>query len=366
MLEFVRIQRFKTLADAQFPLAYLNLFTGLNGMGKSSLLQVLLLLRQSHERNLLPRGLQLNGDYVNLGTGIDVLSTRSNEESIAFHLKWKEKPVQQFRFEYQAQADLLPLSQAVTSMSQDESLFGRNFQYLSADRIGPKTHYELSDFSLQQKNSIGKQGEYAAHFIADNQAKPLAIKQLKHEQAITDTFLDNLNAWMSHLAPGLSVRTHLQRTLNLVTLSYAFRQNNDMTADFKPQNVGFGLTYALPVVTALLRAKPGDMVIIENPESHLHPSAQSNLGRLCALAAASGVQLFLETHSDHFLNGIRVAVRNHLVQPNQVAIFYLERNVEDPNHTTVVHSPRVDDLGRLSFWPEGFFDEWSKNLEQLL
>ncbi len=366
MLEFVRIQRFKTLTDAKFPLAQLNLFTGLNGMGKSSLLQVLLLLRQSHERGLLHQGLQLNGDYVNLGTGVDVLSTRSNEESIAFLLKWRDHSALSFRFDYQEQADLLPCSETVGTIPADLSLFGRKFQYLSADRISPRTHYELSDFSLQQRNTIGKQGEYTAHFIAENQTKPLAIKQLKHEHASTDTFLDNLNAWMSHMAPGLRVRTHLQRTLNLVTLSYAFRQNHDVTADFKPQNVGFGLTYALPVVTALLRATPGDMVIIENPESHLHPSAQSSLGRLCALAAAAGVQLFLETHSDHFLNGVRVAVRKQLIAPEQVAIFFLERSLEDSNHATVVHAPRIDPQGRLDFWPDGFLDEWSKTLEQLL
>ena len=81
MLEFIRIQRFKTLMDASFPLAGLNLFSGLNGMGKSSLLQVLLLLRQSYKQNtLFDKGLFLKGDYLALGTGQDVLAEDAEEE----------------------------------------------------------------------------------------------------------------------------------------------------------------------------------------------------------------------------------------------------------------------------------------------
>ena len=70
MIEFINIQNFKTLLNASFPLGNLNLFSGLNGMGKSTLVQSLLLLRQSYERNTLKtKGLLLNGDYVNIGTG---------------------------------------------------------------------------------------------------------------------------------------------------------------------------------------------------------------------------------------------------------------------------------------------------------
>jgi hypothetical protein len=89
MLEFLRIQRFKTLLDASFPLSNLNLFTGLNGMGKSSVIQALLLLRQSHEVNVLSnRGLLLKGSYLNLGVGQDVLAAQAEINSIAFLLKY--------------------------------------------------------------------------------------------------------------------------------------------------------------------------------------------------------------------------------------------------------------------------------------
>ncbi|WP_180834594.1 AAA family ATPase, partial [Vibrio parahaemolyticus] len=65
----------------------------------------------------------------------------------------------------------------------------------------------------------------------------------------------------------------------------------------------------LPIVLALLVTKPGGLVIIENPEAHLHPKGQSYLGRLIQRTAEAGVQVIIETHSDHLLNGIRVAAR---------------------------------------------------------
>ncbi len=114
----------------------------------------------------------------------------------------------------------------------------------------------------------------------------------------------------------------------------------------------------------ILRAKPGDMLIIENPEAHLHPGGQSVLGKLCSIAATNGVQLFIESHSDHFLNGIRVAVKVGLIPNDKVKLFFLERGISV--HETMVLSPEIDKLGRISMWPQGFFDEGDKLLEKLL
>jgi predicted ATPase len=368
MLEFIRIQRFKTLLDASFPLSNLNLFTGLNGMGKSSLIQTLLLLRQSYERNILGhKGLLLKGDYLSLGVGQDVLSAQAETNSFEFLIKWAHQEPVKFSFEYAQQSDLQPhLEPLHLDNFGNKSLFNSNFQYLSADRIGPQSAYELSDYHIRDLNSLGNRGEYTVHFIAENSLKNLALPQLRHPNASSDNFLENLNAWMSEITP--SVRIHATKTLqiNSATLGYAFLQGKELTAEFKPQNVGFGLSFVLPIITAILRAKAGDLLIFENPESHLHPAGQSLMGRLCALAANHGIQLIIESHSDHFLNGVRVAIKQKMIQPNIVRLFFLDRNQENASHSSTVQCPAIDDLGRIDQWPKGFFDEWDRQLEQLL
>lgn len=83
-------------------------------------------------------------------------------------------------------------------------------------------------------------------------------------------------------------------------------QEGNIGADyFTAQNVGFGISYVLPIVLALVKAKKGELIILENPEAHLHPRGQRKMGELIARAAQGGVQVIVETHSDHILNGIR-------------------------------------------------------------
>lgn len=368
MLEYVRIQRFKTLLDTRFELGSLNLFSGLNGMGKSSLLQALLLLRQSYERNtLLQKGLLLKGDYISLGAGRDVLAERAESNSIEFLLVWPETGPIPFRFDYKPESDLQPSVSPLRLPDPERlSLFNENFQYLSAERVGPKTYYETSDYHIRDLNSLGNCGEYTAHFIAENGRKPLSIEAFRHPKSSSASLLENLDHWMSELSPGLRIHATMQAPLNTVSLAYAFEQGKETTADFTPQNVGFGLTYVLPVVTAILRAKPGDLVLMENPESHLHPAGQTVVGRLCAIAATQGVQLFVESHSDHFLNGVRVAVKQGKLSPDEVRLFFLERNPLGAAHATQVISPEIDADGRIDLWPDGFFDEWDRQLEKLL
>jgi len=144
---------------------------------------------------------------------------------------------------------------------------------------------------------------------------------------------------------------------------------------FKPQNVGFGVSYILPVLATLLSAKAGNVVIIENPEAHLHPRGQSEIGKLIAETVARGVQVFVETHSDHVINGIRVAVRKGIVKPEDVNIAFFDRKPHDvpqEDGTTKrevyaeVTNIKVDANGSLSEWPKDFMDEWGIQQMKLL
>jgi predicted ATPase len=134
---------------------------------------------------------------------------------------------------------------------------------------------------------------------------------------------------------------------------------------YRSTNVGFGLTYVLPVITALLSADPGSLVIIENPEAHLHPRGQVRMGELMALASSAGVQVITETHSDHVLNGIRLAVHSGRLAPNRVRLLYFGREVDKSGIKARIFQPEIDADGRIDDWPEGFFDEFERSLEQL-
>ena len=138
------------------------------------------------------------------------------------------------------------------------------------------------------------------------------------------------------------------------------------SSDYRSNNVGFGITYTLPILLALLASEEDTLVLLENPEAHLHPKGQFKLGELMVRAASCGIQVIVESHSDHVLNGIRVAVRNmnetNKDETDKVKLFYLSRSTETPK----VDTPTIDKHGRIDDWPEGFFDEYEKSLLELI
>ena len=129
-------------------------------------------------------------------------------------------------------------------------------------------------------------------------------------------------------------------------------------------NAGFGVSYALPVVVAALRAAAGGLLLVENPEAHLHPAGQSAIGGFLAQVAADGVQVFLETHSDHVLNGIRKTVAEGAAALGEEhAVIHFFRDEDDGDGA--VESMKVRQTGQLTEWPAGFFDQAQVDLAAL-
>lgn len=135
---------------------------------------------------------------------------------------------------------------------------------------------------------------------------------------------------------------------------------------YRPTNIGFGVTYVLPVILALLKAETGSIVVLENPECHLHPKGQRMIGELIARCVSSGVQIFLETHSDHVLNGIRIAAKKELINHEDVALFFISRPIDSCDKQSIIQQPKILKNGKLDFWPDDFFDEWEKALDDIL
>lgn len=372
MLTNIVIKNFKAIRSADMPLRAMTLLTGLNAVGKSSIIQALLLLRTSFNRGgKAKQGLMLkNEEYISLGLGKDVFSIGSPSDApLRMVLQFDFTYEWEFEFAQAPDQDFLPLLLADIRGDIEVdglTLFDYPFQYLSANRINPQSQYKTSPYYVDVLESLGKEGQYTVHYLARNQDKSIPNKALIHPLAKSDTLLDNVSAWMSEISPGVKVNTTYHEELEIASLSYNFEIASGYTDNFKPSNVGFGVTYALPVITALLMLPVGGILLIENPESHLHPAGQSKIAHLCALAAASGVQVILESHSDHVLNGIRVAVKQQDLSPEDIAVYYFQRERDSKEHETQIIPIHIDEHGRADEWPEGFFDEWDKQLDMLL
>lgn len=364
MIDTIEIRNFKCFEYINADVRPLTVLSGINGMGKSSFMQALLLLRQSV---LGPSGkvkAELNGGLVNLGYPDDVLyeSAKGNDD-IAFTLTGQSEGDVTFAFRYEKGTRRLP-STTPNPQTSSCSLFGDNFFYLKAERIGPRTSFDAMESETCRLNPIGNAGEYCAHLLAQYERKPIASKSLLHESEFLDELRAQVEAWLSEI--GQTPRIHLDEhhAMDLVNLQFSFVRDGIPSSNYRPTNVGFGLTYTLPIFVAALLVKPGGMLLIENPEAHLHPKGQSAMGRFLAKVAASGVQVFVETHSDHLLNGIRIAVKKELISPDDVALHFFYREKGKPS--TSVTTPKLDRHGRLDEWPDGFFDEWENGLAELL
>ena len=364
MIQSLRLQNFKPFEEQSLQFRPLTLLSGLNSTGKSSVLQALLLLRQSYQQGLLKNtGLALNGDLVCIGTAQDALFEGAKEDSIGFDIIWKNDNTGSWRFSYKRETDVLALaSTPATREVYKSSLFTDNFHYLQAERIGSRTYLEISDFQVRQHRQLGTRGEYTAHFLAIYRDEHIRNSTLSHPQANSLNLREQVEAWMGEVSPGTRLTINSNPALDLVSLQYSYGLSNN----YRATNVGFGISYTLPIVVAVLASPPGTLLLIENPEAHLHPKGQSQMGQLLALAASCGVQVVIETHSDHVLNGIRLAVHGGKLDPKDVQLHFFQRLEKQGQAVSEVVSPRIDRNGRIDKWPDGFFDEWDKNLEALL
>ncbi len=372
MITAVKLKNFKCFKDKTIKLSSLNLWTGLNGMGKSTFIQALLLLRQNFELGLLQKnkGLALNGELAKIGLAKDLLYQYFEKHEITIGITIDKKVSASWKWDASSESDTLPMIEhggaPEAVFKKKIPLFEDNFHYLNAERLGPRVYAETSSFNVVNRNQLGQQGEYTINYLAEFQNREISIKQLRHPKSTGLTLYEQVNAWMGEIRPGTRVNISSNLDMSLVGLRYQFLGGSDAGNRFRPTNVGFGISFLLPVLVAILSSEPGTLLILENPEAHLHPRGQAEMGKLIALAAANGVQLIVETHSDHILNGVRVAVKNGLIKPEQAQVLFFHGEVFDDQFKHYILNPKIDINGRIDQWPEGFFDEWDRQLTELL
>jgi len=366
MITMLSLKNFKAFRNLDMNFSNLNVLSGINGIGKSSVIQSLLLIRQSLTKTISQGvyGIFLKGDLIDLGNGHDILNSDADEEIIKFNIEFDYKDKLNCTCKYESDLNILPVEEKELWADNLQALFNNNFQYLGAQRAEPAFSYPMDSYKVDKLGSLGKYGEYTAHFIAKNKRKEIVLPFLLNKKEQAKDLLNQIVAWLNEISPGISLDSTIYPELNLAKVSYFFSGQSSYSDDYSPVNVGFGYSYVLPVLTAILSAEKDSLLIIENPESHLHPKGQAILGRLLALAANSGIQIFIETHSDHLINGIRIGIKEGDVSKEKVRVFFFRREENEMN--TEVLYPNIDSNGRLSNLPEGFLDEYSNQLDQLI
>lgn len=370
MLRRLDLQLFKCFESLHLPLGNLTLLSGTNASGKSSILQGFALLHQTMREHEWSTRLMLNGKAIRLGTVADVVDKvhgrrtfdigildedrdylwtfagERSEMSMAVDCVTtggvKNEQPEALRF-------LIPLGMNDADQSLADRLQG--LTYITAERVGPREVYTLED--KQVATVVGPSGEHAVSVLHWGRDEKVLVDLVLPEAP--NTRLRQVEERMRMFFPGCALVVQQVPQANAVTLG--LRTSNDM--DFhRPIHVGFGLTQVLPIVIAALSASEGDILLIENPEVHLHPAGQALMGQFLTDVAKSGVQVIVETHSDHVLNGVRRAVKAEKIKPEQVAIhFFRPRSAE----LAQVVSPQLDRSGNIDSWPEGFFDQFDKD-----
>lgn len=369
MIKSIQLENFKCFLNEPIDLTNLNLLTGLNGMGKSSVIQSLILLRQNYENGLLHlrNQLGLNGEYLQIGTSSDLLYRYFSQKYIAVKIVTTDDKSFSWQWSAEDNADILPQqSFSGSGLLEETALFGTDFHYLNAERIGPRPFYETSTTKVIHENQIGVKGEFAANYFAHKREQIIPVPEMKFGEGVGLTLYEQVNAWMSVIRPGTKIVVREQPDSGTVSLHYEFITGIDNPGGYKANNVGFGLTYIFPLIVAVLSSKPGTLLLLENPEAHIHPKGQAELGIFLAKAAAAGIQLIVETHSDHILNGVRYAVKSGIISNDIVKVMFFTGSISDNRFHHYIENVTLNKEGKIQKRPVDFFDTWDDMLVKLI
>ncbi len=334
MIKKLHIQGFKCFDNEDFNVTPLTLLSGLNSSGKSTFLQAIKLVYGYKN--------PLSG----LGPLFELVSALHNSFKITLTSSGGE-----YVFEY-------PESKNYDYPYVDPILAS----YISAARLGPALHLPICR-NEENDGDVGEKGEHVLNFLERHSELAGLPKILRRPEAKSSAVRHNVSAWLSIISPGISFEWEAIPKADLMRAEYNGR---------RPNNVGFGVSYTLPIIANVLgyaaMVAKGDhnstLLLIENPEAHLHPAGQTQLGEFLARSASCGVQVIIETHSDHLLNGIRLAVKNKILKAQNATFYYFQYDFNEER--TFVKQPVIDEGGFFDEWPDGFFDETEKNLKRIL
>ena len=366
MIDTITLEGFKCFCDETvIPLSQITIMYGKNGRGKSSVAQSLLLISQTMRVNNKLENLMLVGDFVDLGTFDDVKNNKSDADEFKISIRNTIDRVDMSfscdpsksqlaklngflvngidKFEIMSDEEGSEETESKSVSTTSDSILLQNLksmQYVAAGRLGPVNSVVRND-SLPE-DWIGVNGENVINVLSNQDPN----------------FIVNVQKALSNVLSGATIKINNEATDRIEL----FLNSHDGSETFKPVNVGFGYSYVLPVIVAALMAKKESLLIVENPEAHLHPAAQSRLMKfLIETAKEKKLQLIIESHSDHVVNGMRIAMKEGLLSPKDGHIVYFSD--EEDDQIQVITS---DVNGTLSDYPDDFMDEWTSQMLKLV
>lgn len=332
MINNLKIKRFKCIADESFTFRNLTILTGLNSAGKSSVIQSILLM--SH----------YFGDKKFLSENLLDFSNNRNK-----FLNAKEFSIEINGTSLTKNIDEINKQGSLLNFTNEQDIF-----YISANRLGPE---EFAIYSSEDK--IGKNGEFIFSYYQQNKNNVIEKSLIKTEYS--DTLRGNIDYWLSYILDADIELITEKAGYNHVRVSYKFNKLEQIS----PDSLGAGTSYLVKILIVCLLAKQGNVLLIENPEIHLHPKAQSKLGEFFTFIASKGVQVVLETHCENLIDIIRYEVYKNHINNDDVIIYYKE----DSN--TPFEKIEIDETGHFirenkdasDNFPSSFF---GTNLTELL
>ena len=398
----IAVSGFKSIAaECEIDLQPLTILAGANSSGKSSIMQPLLMLKQTLDAPYDPGPLLLDGPNVQFTSAAQFLSKLISEKGEdCFHIQIETDESHSVRTTFRTGQDGIELaemtierklevdqpldrppkpmtlypdmsSEEIKSLDDQDPVF-KNFDVVR--RSGCFLHLESQDgrryleftyeLAFNIVNSIHLPGlrgnpERTYKLTSTGPRYPGTfenyVASIIHEwQETTDKRLETLADALHTL--GLTGQVGTEKIGDIRIELQVGRLPHDSTGKTDMVNiadVGIGVSQVLPVLVALIVAEPGQLVYIEQPEMHLHPRAQVALAHVLADAAKRGMRVVAETHSSLLLLRVQTLVAEGIISPALVKLHWFRRG---ENGVTEVNSADLDDAGAYGDWPEDFDD----------
>ncbi len=394
----ITVSGFKSLREeSRIEIRPLTILAGANSSGKSSIMQPLLLMKQTLESEYEPGTFKLEGPNAKFTSATQFLTILAAREFAELHIHFELDNLNSFSGKYKSigwEFEIVELAlwhpttgTTVLHPNMTEDELKRNVPTLPSNGSGWHIVQDrcFLNISGEDKNTVR---HYISVAMAGLFTKPIhelihvpglrgnperTYKSTGNKPIFTGTFqvyaVSIINQWAKSgnkrfkhlisqleflgLTSDLMVKQLDDVTLELLVGSLPPRRKGEVHTLVSIADVGFGVSQALPVLVALLVAEPGQLVYIEQPELHLHPRAQVALAQVLADAANRGVRVVAETHSSLLLLGVQTLIAEGKLAPENVMLHWFTRNEEG---VTTIRSEEPDENGAYGDWPEDFDD----------